>query len=223
MKRTGLPKRNCVLIGIFFSLTVAFLTSCSLFQWDTPTGPRVAKLPPPPPEPPKEQVPYTEVNLDCPLSLVSNPKIYVYKSDRRLLLVNNGVLVREYPIGLGFSPNGDKFMRGDGRTPEGQFFICAKNPNSRFYKSLGLNYPDPRHAEKALVWGAISLEDFRNIVEASEGKRRPPSNTVLGGDIFIHGGGAGRDWTWGCVAVRNSAMDELFSIVSVGTPVEVMP
>lgn len=223
MRRTGLPKRNTVFIVIFCLLTAVLLSSCSLFESNAPVRPKMAKLLPPPPEPPREEPPYIDVNLDCPLSMVSNPKLYVYKSDRRLLLVNNGVLVREYRIGLGFSPNGDKVMRGDGRTPEGQFFVCVKNANSRFYKSLGLNYPDPSHAEKALVYGAITLEEFRNIVEAAEGKRRPPSNTALGGDIFIHGGGASEDWTWGCVALRNSAMDELFSIVSVGTPVVVKP
>ncbi len=215
-----------VFITVFLVLITSLLASCSLmhlFQSDVTPRPQMAKLVTPPQEPPAPDLPYCEVNLDYPLSAVCNPKLYIYKSDRKLLLINNGVLIREYRIALGPSPNGDKLIRGDGRTPEGEFYICAKNPTSRFYKSLGISYPAPKHAEKALDYGAISMEEFREILAAADRKKLPPGNTVLGGDIFIHGGGAYEDWTKGCIAVRNSAMDELFEIVAIGTPVEVKP
>lgn len=139
------------------------------------------------------------------------------------MLINDDVLVREYRVGLGPFPVGDKYMRGDGRTPEGQFYVCARNPDSKYYKSLGLNYPAPRHAEEALRVGAISIEDYQRISEANNNLELPPWNTALGGAIFIHGGGAHEDWTEGCIAVYNSAIDELFEVVRVGTPVEVLP
>jgi hypothetical protein len=167
--------------------------------------------------------PYKEVRLDTPASDVCNPTLYVIKGERRLLVVDNEVLVRDYRIGLGFRTLGDKIHQGDGRTPEGDFFICIKNPNSRFYKSLGLSYPAPHHAERALVSGDISLGEYRTIIDANAHKTKPPWNTALGGAIFIHGGGAHEDWTEGCVALYDRAMDELFKIAPVGTPVRILP
>jgi murein L,D-transpeptidase YafK len=163
------------------------------------------------------------VNLNCPLSSVSNPRIFVVKSDRRLFVVQDGVLIRDYLIGLGPNPTGDKLRQGDGRTPEGEFFVCVKNSASKFYKSLGLSYPAPRHAEQGLIKGIISADEYRHIISSFENKVTPPWNTKLGGAIMIHGGGGHCNWTQGCIAVGNSAMDELFQVVSVGTLVVVLP
>ncbi len=200
------------------------LSSCSLFR---SRAPGVVKKPTPAPqefvEPAKPNLPYCKIDLGCPLSSVCSPKLYVLKSNRRLLVVNDGVLVRDYLVGLGDAPTGDKKYIGDGRTPEGEFFICVKNSASKFYKSLGLNYPTPKRAEDALLSGLITLNEYRSIVQANENKYLPPFGTKLGGAIFIHGGGGYEDWTKGCIAVGNSVMDELFEIVSVGTPVEVLP
>jgi murein L,D-transpeptidase YafK len=168
-------------------------------------------------------LPYCEVNLNRSLWLLSNPTIYVYKNERRLLVVDDKVLVRDYPIALGPQPKGDKCMRGDGRTPEGDFFICVKNPSSKYHKGLGLNYPSPRHADEAYSLGVISKDEYVRIIKANERKTLPPDNTCLGGDIFIHGGGPVGDWTLGCVALRNSDVDELYDTIPVGTPVKIMP
>jgi len=86
-----------------------------------------------------------------------------------------------------------------------------------------LSYPSPKHAERALVAGNISTDDFRKIVQAVNNKNRPPWDTALGGQIFIHGGGGHDDWTKGCVALFNTDIDELFQIVPVGTPVQILP
>jgi murein L,D-transpeptidase YafK len=163
------------------------------------------------------------VDLDFPLSRVTNPKIYVLKADRRLWLVQDKTLVRDYHVALGPSPKGDKYYRGDGRTPEGEFFVCSRNSSSHYYKSLGINYPNPNNAQNALACGLISRNEYCSIKQANDTCRLPPSNTALGGQVFIHGGGCYKDWTLGCVAVANSAMDELFSVVQVGTPVIIMP
>ncbi|MCP6768957.1 hypothetical protein NL529_29345, partial [Klebsiella pneumoniae] len=89
----------------------------------------------------------------------------------------------------GPSPKGDKYFRGDGRTPEGDYFVCVKNNASQYYRSLGINYPSPRHAENGLHSGMITMDDYRRIVQANDAMRLPPPNTALGGAIFIHGGG----------------------------------
>lgn len=206
---------------ILFMGSLLLLTSCSLFKSETELRPQITSTTPAVVS--KPELPYCKIDYDYPLSNINHAKIYVYKGERRLLVVQDGILVRDYLVGLGPQPSGDKFYMGDGKTPEGDFFICVKNPASKFYKSLGLNYPSVRHADQALSTGKISLEEYRSILQANEIKCLPPPNTTLGGAIFIHGGGGHKDWTQGCIAVSDSAMDELFQIVSVGTPVEVLP
>lgn len=217
-------KEGRFLVSFVLVISLFMVPSCSLFQGKS-SPPKVTKweIPYPSVAPSKADLPYHSVNYDFPLSSANRLKIYVFKSERRLLVVNDGVLIRDYRVGLGPHPNGDKFMQGDGRTPEGEYFVCAKNPSSQFYKSLGLSYPGPKHAEHAFLSGYISKEEYQKILEANEKKNLPPCNTVLGGAIFIHGGGGNEDWTKGCVALFNSAMDEIFDTVSVGTPVEIFP
>jgi len=213
-------KRRWIIFAAWIVL-LGISASCSLFESEVrPPSPSYC---PPAKETATSGLPYCRVDFDCPLSEVSRPSLYIYKSERRLLLINDGTLVRDYTIGLGPHPNGDKLIRGDGRTPEGEFFICAKNPYSKYYKSLGLSYPGKKQAEEALASGRISGEEYQRITQSIQEKRLPPSGTSLGGAIFIHGGGADRDWTLGCIAVYDKVIDDLFEIIPVGTPVYVMP
>ena len=222
MKKTFVDHGKVILlIGLTLVLFPVFLTSCSFFQQEAKP---VVKLTPPPPQIVHDpELPYREVDLKRPVSHVTNPKVYVYKGKRRLLVVDGDTLVREFRISLGPSPSGDKKRQGDGRTPEGEFYVCVKNANSSFYKSVGLSYPMPKHAEQALIAGNISQEQFARIVHAIESRSRPPWDTRLGGQIFIHGGGAEWDWTRGCIALFNTSMDDLFDIAQLGTPVTILP
>lgn len=151
------------------------------------------------------------------------PKVIVKKAQRQLLLFSGGKLVRTYRIGLGLSPLGDKVRAGDRRTPEGEFYIFTKNDRSAFYLSLGLSYPNAAHAERGLRDGLITRAQYDAITRALRAKKAPPQNTRLGGDIYIHGNGSQSDWTWGCVALENEDIRELFDAVSVGTPVTIEP
>src|SRR5260370_20849807 len=152
-----------------------------------------------------------------------DPKIVVKKARRQLLLFSAGKLVRTYRIGLGLSPVGDKVRAGDRRTPEGEFYIFIKNERSAFYLSLGLSYPNTTHAERGLRDGLITRAQYDVITRALRAKKTPLQNTHLGGDIYIHGNGAQSDWTWGCVALENEDIRELFGTVSIGTPVVIEP
>ena len=154
------------------------------------------------------------------LPLVS-PRIVVKKAERKLLLYSAGKLVRTYHVGLGLSPVGDKVREGDRRTPEGDFYIFTKNDKSAFYLSLGVSYPNAAHAERGLRDGLITRAQYESIISALNKKQAPPQNTKLGGDIYIHGNGASSDWTWGCVALENDDVRELFNAVPVGTPVSI--
>jgi murein L,D-transpeptidase YafK len=151
------------------------------------------------------------------------PKIVVKKSQRQLLLFSADKLVRTYHIGLGLSPVGDKVRQGDRRTPEGEFYVFTKNERSAFYLSLGLSYPNAAHAERGLRDGLITKAQYESIMRALRAKKTPPQNTRLGGDIYIHGNGAQSDWTWGCAALENAEMLELFKAVTIGTPVTIEP
>ena len=145
------------------------------------------------------------------------------KRARRLLQYSGNELVRTYSVGLGLNPVGDKVREGDRRTPEGEFYIFAKNAKSQFYLSLGLSYPNAAHAKRGLRDGLITKTQYDEIMRALRAKRRPLQNTALGGDIYIHGHGAQSDWTWGCVALENEDIRELFDVVKVGMTVTIEP
>lgn len=167
-----------------------------------------------------------ETNIDNsrPLKLpLVNPKIVVRKRERRLTLYSGGEAVREFPVALGFSPEGDKARQGDGRTPEGAFYVCVKNERSAFHLSLGLSYPNAEDAERGLRDKLITRRQYERIVSANRSRQRPPWDTRLGGEIFIHGNGSTGDWTWGCVALENEAVKELFDAVPMGTTVIIEP
>jgi murein L,D-transpeptidase YafK len=161
-------------------------------------------------------LPVNQASLRLPLK---NPRIVISKSARRLELYSDGVVVRSYKIGLGLSPVEDKVRQGDRRTPEGEFYVFTRNHKSAFYLSLGLSYPNIEDAERGLRDKLITRRQHAAIVSAIKRKATPPQNTALGGDIYIHGNGASNDWTWGCVALENADMKELFDVVTVGTPV----
>lgn len=152
---------------------------------------------------------------------VVDPSIVVTKSKRRLQLFSQGSLVKTYCVALGLSPVEDKIRAGDRRTPEGEFYICMKNSHSQFYLSLELSYPNQKHAERGLRDGLITRSQYNQIVSALARKRVPPQNTRLGGELFIHGSGSASDWTWGCVALDNMDIQELFNAVPLGTPVTI--
>jgi murein L,D-transpeptidase YafK len=159
-----------------------------------------------------------------PLKLpLVRPRILVRKSRRQLLLFSGDKLVRTYRVGLGLSPSGDKVREGDRRTPEGDFYIFTKNDKSAYYLSLGISYPNAVHAQRGLRDGLITKAQYDGIIRALRSGKAPPQNTPLGGEIYIHGNGAGSDWTWGCVALENQDIRELFAAVSIGTPVTIEP
>ena len=160
--------------------------------------------------------------IDRPLKLpLVNPRIVVAKGKRLLTVYSADKAAKTYKIALGLSPVEDKVRAGDRRTPEGEFYICIKNPKSKFYLSLGLSYPNQQHAERGLRDGLITRGQYNQISDAINRRRQPPQYTPLGGEIFIHGNGSQSDWTWGCVALDDKDIRELFDAVPVGTPVRI--
>jgi murein L,D-transpeptidase YafK len=154
---------------------------------------------------------------------VQHPRVVVLKSKRRLHLFDGDRLVRTYAIGLGRSPTGDKQQEGDGRTPEGKFAVCVKKQDSPYHRFLGITYPEVRHARRGLAEGLITTGEAETIERAIAEGRCPSWSTALGGAIGIHGHGGGRDWTAGCIAMDDDQIEELFSVLRCGDPVEILP
>src|SRR5262245_53233262 len=164
--------------------------------------------------------PAQTIQLQLP---IEKPRIVVYKRERKLEFYSDQKLLRTYRVGLGFNPVPDKQRAGDGATPEGDFYIFVKNNKSAYYLSLGVSYPNAEDAARGLRDGLITKAQHDAIVEAIRNKTAPPQYTKLGGLIYIHGHGAKSDWTWGCVALENDDIKELYDAVSVGTPVTIKP
>lgn len=154
-------------------------------------------------------------------------RLLVKKSERKLYLYERRggqeSLRKTYQIALGNNPVGHKQQQGDGATPEGDYYITHRNPKSNYYLSLGVSYPNASDAESGWQRGLISGEQRDAVVKAIRSQGKPPQNTKLGGDIFIHGGGSSRDWTLGCIALENEEIRELFELLPVKTKVRIEP
>lgn len=154
---------------------------------------------------------------------LKNSLIVIKKKERLLELYDNQKIVKTYKIVLGFAPTGNKTRQGDGKTPEGEFYVFTKNDRSKFYLSLGLSYPNTEDARRGLQNKLISQKEFDLIAKAISEKKMPLQNTKLGGEIYIHGGGGETDWTQGCVALADEEIKEIFDAVEVGTIVKIEP
>ena len=136
--------------------------------------------------------------------------IEVYKSRRLLELTHTGTVIKQYVVSLGRHPVGTKTKEGDGKTPEGSYTIDYHKVDSSFHFALHISYPSPQ--EKALA---------------------AKSGVNPGGLIMVHGirnglGFLGRlhrlvDWTNGCIAITNSEIEEIASVVADGTPIHIHP
>ncbi|HUG60921.1 MAG TPA: L,D-transpeptidase family protein [Methylomirabilota bacterium] len=141
---------------------------------------------------------------------VTADAIHVDKSERTLTLMKDGQPLKTYAIAIGGGGDGPKRREGDRLTPEGDYTITGRNPNSIAHLSLRTSYPSPAD------------------VASAEERGEPP-----GGDIMIHGIPNGfsflgplhrrSDWTDGCIAVTNAEMDEIWRVVPDGTPIRIDP
>ncbi len=156
----------------------------------------------------------------------------IHKSRRRLDVFADGVVLKSYIVELGSAPRGAKQRQGDMKTPEGDLFICAKNRTSAFVRYLGIAYPTPAAAHDGVEAGKVARGVEQEVISAFRTRRGcPPQQTPLGGLVGIHGGGSWEkradgflltDWTWGCVAVRDADIRELFDgYVELGTPLRI--
>ena len=136
--------------------------------------------------------------------------VLVDKSDRKLYLLKAGRVLREVDVSLGLVPTGPKQREGDFRTPEGKYFLDARNADSDFFLSIHVSYPDESDRVRARAQGIDP-----------------------GGQIMIHGlpnepkydlrRYLDTDWTDGCIAVSNSDMVDIWLMARESTPIEIRP
>jgi murein L,D-transpeptidase YafK len=148
--------------------------------------------------------------LYADITVPTADKVLVEKAARRLTLLRGGVSLKTYRIALGTYPIGPKETAGDGRTPEGAYVVDARKADSGYHRALHISYPNARDKSRAAALRASP-----------------------GGDIMIHGVKNGMgwlgslhraiDWTQGCIAVTNDEIEEIWSAVPNGTPVEIKP
>jgi len=143
-------------------------------------------------------------------SMEKADSVLVIKSHAKLYLKKNGNVLQAFHVAFGANPEGHKEQEGDERTPEGHYLLDYKKEDSAFYKSIHISYPNDVDKRRAKIAGVSP-----------------------GGNIMIHGQKNGHGWLWwltqrfnwtdGCIAVSNSAMDEIWASVDVGTPIEIRP
>jgi len=137
-------------------------------------------------------------------------RIVIEKGNRRLLLVNGEDVIATYPVRLGLNPYGHKQREGDFRTPEGTYYLSRRNPNSDFFLSVEVSYPNAEDRERARragvrPGGLIMIHGQPNV------PRKPPEYY------------ANNDWTDGCIAVSNSDMVDIWLRTRLGIPIEIRP
>jgi murein L,D-transpeptidase YafK len=151
--------------------------------------------------------------FDC-FSADAKPVYYlvVDKSDNTITLFDNVDWVLQWPCTFGSNDTGDKLYQGDRRTPDGTFHIVSKAPHNKWHKMMKLDYPTPADQAK------FQERKAHGII---------PANAKIGGDIAIHGTWPREEfaveylqnWTLGCISMRNDHLDELYSMIPIGTPV----
>jgi murein L,D-transpeptidase YafK len=155
--------------------------------------------------------------------------IEVHKSERRLFARCEGGRILSFPIALPREPAGAKRARGDDRSPEGDYHVAGAARPSRFHLFLPIDYPAPADADRALAEGRITPDVHAAILRAHALRRLPPQNTPLGGYLGLHGEGArwrgdlDLNWTRGCFALADEAIELLAQLAPIGTPVRILP
>jgi murein L,D-transpeptidase YafK len=161
--------------------------------------------------------PFALIVLSCALLLQAQQpphpttkaeRIVVVKSAHTMTLYADGQMLKVYHVWLGRGPGNAKRQQGDNETPEGRYTINGRNAHSVAHLSLRISYPNSTDRERARKLGVDP-----------------------GGDIMIHGLPPGNDWikpgqpladwTYGCIALTDAEMDEVWKLVPNGTPIEI--
>lgn len=137
-------------------------------------------------------------------------RVLVVKSERKLYLMKGDRPLRAFDVSLGLAPKGHKSRSGDSRTPEGRYYLDARNTESDFFLSIHVSYPNDHDRQRAAALGVdpggqIMIHGLPNELKYDEGRY------------------AGSDWTDGCIALANADMIDVWLMTTDMTPIEIRP
>ncbi|MBK7980471.1 MAG: L,D-transpeptidase [Ignavibacteriae bacterium] len=160
---------------------------------------------------------------------LKNVTISIDRKNYKLSLFSDTTLIKNYNVVFGRNNNSNKISKTDNATPVGSYFICKIDTNNIYYKKLFLNYPNLQDASEALKENIISQNEFKSITKNLDQIGCSFAETKLGADIGIQGTGEYNivfknlpfvfNWTNGSIALSNENIDELLSVVTIGTKV----
>lgn len=165
------------------------------------------------------------------ITQLSNISIVVDKSTYRIELYSDTLLIKTYKAVFGKTQGNFKRSKNEKVTPIGNYKICFMDSNFVYHKFIKINFPNSQVAAEALKYGFITKQEHDQIVQSIQDDNCPTQETKLGGNIGIIGIGEfdfvfrnlpfAFNWTDGSIAVSNESIDELYSIVRLGTSVEI--
>lgn len=177
------------------------------------------------------EVSLSEAMLSNNLTEISNPFLIVDRRDYSISLYSDTILVKKYNAVFGRGNSSHKISKDDLVTPIGEYEICKIDTNYIYYKKLYLNYPNLADAAEALRINLITKDEFIAISNSLRENQCSFKHTVLGNDIGIQGIGEYNiifknlpfvfNWTNGSIAISNEDIDELLSVVNLGTKVTI--
>ncbi|MBL4706241.1 MAG: L,D-transpeptidase [Flavobacteriales bacterium] len=152
--------------------------------------------------------------LDSLSLTAEDVSVLIDKSDYSLKMMNDGLVLKSYPVVLGFNAIDDKRREGDGCTPEGKFKIVDKYPHAKWSKFIWINYPTPD-----------SWDKFNTSVANGE----LANGATIGGEIGIHGVPSGGEslienqtnWTAGCISLSTEDINEIYPFITKSTTITI--
>lgn len=177
------------------------------------------------------EVSLTEAMIEKQLMKVTNPSIVIDRRNYSLELYSDTTLVKKYNAVFGRNNASIKLSKNDQVTPIGNYIICRIDTNNTYYKKMYINYPNNLDAGEALKLKTISKEEFLIITNSNKFHKCSYDKTILGGEIGIQGIGKYNlifnnlpfvfNWTNGSAAISNESIDELLSVIGIGTKVTI--
>lgn len=138
-------------------------------------------------------------------------RVIVDKSKREMICYSGDDEVYKFKISLS-KVKGKKIKSGDHKVPEGIYKITRRRCHRKYYKMINISYPNRRDREEAKNRGV-----------------KVGGGITVHGQLFWNSNGDGddytlsKDWTNGCIALRNSDLDKFWSSVKRGTTIEIKP
>lgn len=175
------------------------------------------------------EIPLSEAMAQKGFRTLSDVNLLVDRRTYSLNLYEDTVFIKSYRVSFGRNLNDKKKLSDDGATPIGIYKICNISSNETYYKFLKINYPNLEDASEALRKSLISQKQFNQIKFEFYYGECVSYNTILGGDTGIHGIGRLNpifknlpfvyNWTDGSIALSNESLDEILSVINIGTQV----